>query len=61
VRRQTRNDGREEEERVKRKEREKVVWDGHTASKANILDVFSTNVNFDEQIAAIHRVKGIGP
>ena len=48
-------------EREKRKEREKVVWDGHTASKANTLDKFSTNVNFDEQIAAIHRAKGLGP
>ena len=38
-----------------------VVWDGHTASKANTLDKFSTNVNFDEQIAAIHRAKGLGP
>ncbi|GLB35327.1 putative pre-mRNA splicing factor PRP21 like protein [Lyophyllum shimeji] len=53
---------REEAElREKRKEREKVVWDGHTASKANTLDKFSTNVNFDEQIAAIHRAKGLGP
>jgi splicing factor 3A subunit 1 len=51
----------EEEERVSRREREKVVWDGHTASKANTLDKFSTNVNFDEQIAAIHRAKGLGP
>ncbi|KAI9064210.1 hypothetical protein FKP32DRAFT_1591634 [Trametes sanguinea] len=51
----------EEEERQRRKEREKVVWDGHTASKANTLDKFSTNVNFDEQIAAIHRAKGLGP
>ncbi|KAG6891033.1 hypothetical protein C0992_010695 [Termitomyces sp. T32_za158] len=51
----------EEEEREKRKEREKVVWDGHTASKANTLDRFSTNVNFDEQIAALHRAKGLGP
>jgi splicing factor 3A subunit 1 len=51
----------EEEQREKRKEREKVVWDGHTASKANTLDKFSTNVNFDEQIAAIHRAKGLGP
>lgn len=51
----------EEEERERRKEREKVVWDGHTASKANTLDKFSTNVNFDEQIAAIHRSKGLGP
>ncbi|KAK7693235.1 hypothetical protein QCA50_002801 [Cerrena zonata] len=51
----------EEEERVRRREREKVVWDGHTASKANTLDKFSSNVNFDEQIAAIHRAKGLGP
>ncbi len=51
----------EEAERERRREREKVVWDGHTASKANTLDKFSTNVNFDEQIAAIHRAKGLGP
>ncbi|THH14717.1 hypothetical protein EW146_g5648 [Bondarzewia mesenterica] len=51
----------EEEEKERRKEREKVVWDGHTASKANTLDKYSTNVNFDEQIAAIHRAKGLGP
>lgn len=51
----------EEEERIRRREREKVVWDGHTASKANTLDKFSSNVNFDEQIAAIHRAKGLGP
>jgi splicing factor 3A subunit 1 len=51
----------EEEERLKRREREKVVWDGHTASKANTLDKFSTNSNIDEQIAAIHRAKGLGP
>jgi splicing factor 3A subunit 1 len=51
----------EEEEREKRKEREKVVWDGHTASKENTLNKFQTNVNFDEQIAAIHRAKGLGP
>ncbi|KAF8201506.1 Pre-mRNA splicing factor PRP21 like protein-domain-containing protein [Pholiota molesta] len=48
-------------EREKRKEREKVVWDGHTSSKANTLDKFSTNVNTDEQIASIHRRKGLGP
>lgn len=51
----------EELEREKRKEREKVVWDGHTASKAGTLDKYSTQVNFDEQIAAIHRAKGLGP
>lgn len=51
----------EEEEREKRKEREKVIWDGHTASKENTLNKYQTNVNFDEQIAAIHRAKGLGP
>lgn len=50
----------EEEERAKRKEREKVVWDGHTASKAGTMDKFQTNVNLDEQIAAIHRAHGLG-
>jgi splicing factor 3A subunit 1 len=48
-------------ERERRKEREKVVWDGHTATKVATMDKFSTNVNFDEQIAAIHRAKGLGP
>ncbi|KZT28566.1 hypothetical protein NEOLEDRAFT_1175869 [Neolentinus lepideus HHB14362 ss-1] len=51
----------EEEEKQRRRAREKVVWDGHTASKASTQDKFSTNVNFDEQIAAIHRAKGLGP
>jgi len=56
----TKRGGRGRRKRSER-EREKVVWDGHTASKANTLDKFSTNVNFDEQIAAIHRSKGLGP
>lgn len=51
----------EAEEQERRKEREKVVWDGHTASKDKTLDKFQTNVNFEEQIAAIHRSKGLGP
>ncbi|EPQ58449.1 hypothetical protein GLOTRDRAFT_114877 [Gloeophyllum trabeum ATCC 11539] len=51
----------EEEERQRRRAREKVVWDGHTASKASTQDKFSTNVNFEEQIAAIYRAKGLGP
>lgn len=50
----------EEEERARRKEREKNVWDGHTATKAGTLDKYSTNVNFEEQIAAIHKAKGVG-
>ena len=51
---------REEEEELKRrKEREKNVWDGHTASKDRTLDKYQSNVNFEEQIAAIHRAKGL--
>ena len=49
------------EEQARRRERERVVWDGHTATKAGTMDKFSTNVNFDEQIAAIQRAKGLGP
>jgi len=56
----TKRGGRGRRKRSER-EREKVVWDGHTASKANTLDKFSTNVNFDEQIAATHRSKGLRP
>ncbi|KAG8866315.1 SF3a splicing factor complex subunit, partial [Serendipita sp. 405] len=51
----------EEEELAKRKEREKLVWDGHTASKTGTMDKYQTNVNFDEQIAAILRAKGLAP
>lgn len=51
----------EEEEVARRKERERLVWDGHTATKAGTLDKFQTNVNLDEQIAAIHKSKGLAP
>ncbi|KAJ3479402.1 hypothetical protein NLI96_g9090 [Meripilus lineatus] len=50
----------EEEERIGRREKEKVIWDGRTVSKAYNLVKFSTNVNFDGQIAANHRSKGLG-
>lgn len=49
----------EEAELARRKEREKVVWDGHTASKVGTMDKYQTNVNLEEQIAAIHRSKGL--
>lgn len=48
-------------EQERRREREKVVWDGHTASKEKTMDKFSMQQNFDEQIAQIHRAKGLGP
>jgi splicing factor 3A subunit 1 len=41
------------------KERAKNVWDGHTASKLSTLEKYQSSVNFDEQIAAIHRAKGL--
>jgi splicing factor 3A subunit 1 len=50
----------EEEELARRKEKEKVVWDGHIATKVGTMDKYQTNVNLDEQIAAIHRAKGLG-
>ncbi|KAI9457747.1 hypothetical protein BJY52DRAFT_1223670 [Lactarius psammicola] len=49
-----------EEERERLKEWDKVVRDGHIATKAGTLDKYSKNVNFDEQIAAIRRAKGLG-
>ncbi len=52
----------EAQEQERRREREKVVWDGHTtASKEKTMDKFSVQQNFDEQIAQIHRAKGLGP
>jgi len=50
----------DEEEAARRKERERAVWDGHTASKEGTLNKFQSNVNFEEQIAAIHKAHGLG-
>lgn len=49
----------EDAERARRKEKERVIWDGHTASKETTLNKFQAGANFDEQIAAIHRAKGL--
>ena len=49
----------EQAELERRKERERDVWDGHTASKDKTLDKFQSTSNIDEQIAAIHRAKGL--
>ena len=51
----------EQEQLQRRKEREKDVWDGHTASKDKTLDKFQSSSNVEEQIAAIHRAKGLLP
>ncbi|KAG9290545.1 hypothetical protein G9A89_020915 [Geosiphon pyriformis] len=49
----------EEEEKRKRIEKEKVVWDGHTASINMATQRAAAGVSIDEQIAAIHRSKGL--
>lgn len=49
----------EDEERAKRREKEKVIWDGHTSSKAATLDKFQHSSNLDDQIAAIHKAAGL--
>ena len=45
--------------KLQQKERERNVWDGHTASADTITDRAQAGANFDEQIAAIHRAKGL--
>ncbi|KZO95146.1 hypothetical protein CALVIDRAFT_538290 [Calocera viscosa TUFC12733] len=50
----------EEAEKARAREREKIVWDGHTASKESTAGKFQSNINFEEQISAIHRSKGLG-
>lgn len=56
---EARRKAREEEERVRKREREKIVWDGHTASAISTAERFQSGANLDEQIAALHRAKGL--
>ncbi|KIO22357.1 hypothetical protein M407DRAFT_245207, partial [Tulasnella calospora MUT 4182] len=49
----------EVEAEAKRKEREKIAWDGYTATKEGTVNKFQSNVNFDEQIASIWKAKGL--
>ncbi|CDZ97348.1 Splicing factor 3a, subunit 1 [Phaffia rhodozyma] len=50
---------REEQEKLQRREREKMGWDGQSSTKVSTMDKFQQNANFDEQIAAIHKAKGL--
>ncbi|KAL4220170.1 splicing factor 3a [Mactra antiquata] len=50
--------GEEEDEGKKEK---KVVWDGHTASMEKVAQKARENFSIDEQIANIHKVKGLVP
>ncbi len=45
----------EEDKRVK----EKVTWDGHTASMDRVTQKARENISIEEQIAVIHKVKGL--
>lgn len=56
---EARRKAREEEERVRKREREKAVWDGHAASALSTAERFSSGANLDEQIAALHKAKGL--
>ncbi len=49
----------EAENEIRRKEREKIAWDGFTATKEGTVNKFQSNVNFDEQIASIWKAKGL--
>ncbi|XP_052784621.1 splicing factor 3A subunit 1-like [Mya arenaria] len=50
--------GEEDEEERKDK---KVVWDGHSASMEKVAQKARENFSIDEQIANIHKVKGLVP
>ncbi|XP_055868516.1 splicing factor 3A subunit 1-like [Biomphalaria glabrata] len=41
------------------KKETKVVWDGHTASMEKVSQLARENISIEEQIATIHRAKGL--
>lgn len=43
------------------KKDKKVVWDGHTASMEKVTQKARENISIEEQIAVIHKVKGLVP
>lgn len=49
----------EEEEALRKREREKAVWDGYTSSAIQTTERFQSGANLDEQIAALHKAKGL--
>ncbi|BGP49282.1 SF3a splicing factor complex subunit [Rhodotorula kratochvilovae] len=50
---------RQAERAAQSKAREKNVWDGHAASKESITLRYQQTANLDDQIAALHKAKGI--
>lgn len=50
---------KEEEDLRKKKERERIIWDGHTASAAKTKDTFHTQFSLDDQIRHMHQRMGL--
>ena len=50
---------REEDDKTKRKEREKIIWDGHLASAQKTSDTFQTQFNLEDQIKKMHNRIGV--
>lgn len=38
---------------------QRVVWDGHTASMEKVTQKARENISIEEQIATIHKTKGL--
>ena len=51
---------RDEEDKAKRKEREKIIWDGHIASAQKTSDTFQSQFNLEDQIKKMHSRIGLG-
>ncbi|KAK9894582.1 hypothetical protein P389DRAFT_197871 [Cystobasidium minutum MCA 4210] len=49
----------EEEEALRKRERETNVWDGYTSSALSTAERFQSGANLDQQIAALHKAKGL--
>lgn len=43
------------------KKEKKIVWDGHTASMEKVTQKARENISIEDQIAVIHKVKGLVP
>ena len=50
---------REEEENTRRKDREKIIWDGHTASASKTETTFQSQFTLDDQIKKMHTRMGL--
>ncbi|ELU00425.1 hypothetical protein CAPTEDRAFT_151021, partial [Capitella teleta] len=44
-----------------KKDKGRVIWDGHTASMEKVTQKARENISIEEQIAVIHKVKGLLP